>query len=109
MTHSRDIAARLVRTIIGGLGTGATLLGADEREWASATFSGARHRIDLMIRLPSSDAPPPSFLTELPEWEFDLPGEIVADCSVILAQRERSGDAGWQLPCRVELLTITAE
>lgn len=109
MIGRRDIAARLIRTVMGGLGPDATLLRADEREWASATFSGARHGIDLAIRLSASDAPPPRFLADLPELEFDLPGEIVADCSVTLSQRERISDGTWQLPCRIELLTIAAE
>lgn len=109
MTRRTDVAARLVRTVLDGLGADATLHKADEREWASATFSGARHEIDLFIRLPSADAQPPAFLAQLPEWEFNLPGEIVADCSVTLAQRERGHDGIWQLPCRIELLTIAAE
>lgn len=109
MTRHKDIAARLVRTVVGGIGPQATLLKADEREWASATFSGARHGLDLVITLPAADTPPPAFLGRLPEWEFDLPGEIVADCAVTLAQRERRADGLWQLPCRVELLTIRAE
>lgn len=98
-----------MRVVLDGIGAEATLQRADEREWASATFSGARHGLDLSIRLPSADAQPPAFLALLPEWEFDLPGEIVADCSVTLAQRERAPDGSWQLPCRIELLTIAAE
>lgn len=109
MIRRKDAAARLVQAVLDGIGTTATLHGADEREWASATFSGARHGLDLSIRLPSADAQPPAFLAQLPEWEFDLPGEIVADCSVTLAQRERGGDGTWRLPCRIELLTIAAE
>ncbi len=109
MTRRKDIAARLVRTVLGGLGPDAMLLKADEREWASATFSGARHGIDLTIRLAAADAPPPRFLADLPEWEFDLPGEIVADCSVAVGQRERGPTGAWQLPCRIEMLTIAAE
>lgn len=109
MMARKDIAARLVRTVLAGLGADATLLRADEREWASATFSGARHGIDLSIRLACADASPPAFLAQLPEWEFDLPGEIVADCMVALGQRERGAGGGWQMPCRIELLTIAAE
>lgn len=104
-----NVAARLVRTVLNGLGPDATLLGADEREWASATFSGARHGLDLAIRLAAAETPPPPFLAQLPEWEFDLPGEIVADCAVTLGQRRRLPGGGWQLPCRLELLTISAD
>lgn len=90
------------------LPSGSELLHAHEREWASATFSGARHSLDLRIPLAAPDSGAPSVLAALPDHEFDLVGEIVADCVVSLGRRETGVEGCWLL-CRIELLTIAED
>jgi hypothetical protein len=87
----------------------AELVQASEREWASATFSGARHAVSLRIPLEHSAAAPPAFIATLPDHEFDLPGQIVADC--IVTQQKRELDPAYRswLAITVELLTIGAD
>ena len=109
MSRHAATAARVVKQVTSGLGPDVELITAAEREWESATFSGTRHCLDLAIGLPQADAPPPRFLTALPDHEFDLPGEIVADCCVMLGQRETGASGQTRLHCRVELLTIRAD
>ncbi len=48
-------------------------------------------------------------LLSLPEHEFSLPGEIVADCIVSTQRRERCGSGRLWLVCTIELLTIVAD
>lgn len=102
-------ANRLCRQLLSLLGKGAELIEAQERPWASATFAGARHSVTVRVPLDSADAPLPAILAALPDHEFDLPGEIVADCTVAMQRRERCSDDSHGLCCVVELLTIAAD
>lgn len=105
----QSTAAKLIRTVMEICGEGSELVGAHEREWASATFSGARHSLDLLIPAGDGDAVLPDAVAGLPDHEFDLPGEIVADCAVTIGQRQRRADGCTRLTVHVELLTIAAD
>jgi hypothetical protein len=75
-------AQDLLSQILALLGPGIRLLHAHEREWASITFTGARHR--FVLEIPESAMIQPAILralTGLPDHEFNLRGEIVADCT----------------------------
>lgn len=54
----------------------------DERQWHSITFSGVR----ICVSMTLSVGHPPDFVArfkdELPEMEFDLSGQLVADIAV---------------------------
>ncbi|MEQ1687056.1 MAG: hypothetical protein ABL874_00605 [Sphingopyxis sp.] len=102
-------ANRLCRQLLSLFGPGTELIEAQERPWASATFVGARHSVTVRFPLGSADAPPPTILAALPNHEFDLPGEIVADCTLTMQRRERGTGGGHSLTCVVELLTIGAD
>lgn len=101
--------ATIIRQILGHIGPTCELVHAAEREWASATFAGARHIISLRLLLTPADAPAPAALAALPDHEFRLCGEIVADCTVSHGARESAGAGSAWLPCQVELLTINAD
>lgn len=80
-----------------------------EREWASATFAGARHSLEFRLPLSGPDAAMPAALAGLPDHEFSLPGDIVADCSVALRPRVRDTAGHWWLPILIEILTVNAD
>jgi hypothetical protein len=61
---------------------GGEILESSQTAWASATFSGARHRYVLGL----SDGDEPEALSNLANLEFDLPGHIVAD--IVLNERQ---------------------
>ena len=105
----QSTAAKLIHTVLDICGDGSELVGAHEREWASATFSGARHSLDLMIPANDERGALPDAVARLPDHEFDLVGEIVADCAVTVGQRCRGNDGRTRLALRVELLTIDAD
>ena len=60
----------------------ATILSHDEKSWASVTFAGARHRLELLFEGDEAIDAGELFIALLPEHEFDLPGQLVADAAV---------------------------
>lgn len=106
---ARDDAMRIYRAVATVLGPGCELVTAQERPWASATFSGARHRLRVQLALADMQSPAPAALDTLPDHEFVLPGQIVADCAVTLEQRHRDAHGRCWLLCDVEILTIGAD
>ncbi len=61
----------------------ASLLAHEEVTWSSITFTGTRH--ELMLDFDGADAVDAgeSFVADLPEHEFTIPGQLVADATVI--------------------------
>lgn len=60
----------------------ATILAHNEKPWASVTFAGARHRLELEFEGPAAILAGERFIADLPEHEFTLPGQLVADAAV---------------------------
>jgi len=95
-------------TVLDLLGPDATLISAEQYDWASATFGGARHVIAISLALPSADAPEPPILEMLPDHEFPLDRQLVADCLVKIGDRYEDED-GWHLDITIEMLTINID
>jgi hypothetical protein len=95
------VTGRIVRQLQMVAGDGSELIRTEQRDWASATFSGARHLIDLLVPAPALAR----VLASLPDHDFGLGGEIVADCTAATTGASQSGG----VPVRVELLTIVAD
>ena len=90
------------------LGPDAELVTAEQYDWESATFSGARHIIAIRLSLPDGDAPEPPILELLPDHEFPLDRQLVADCLVDIGDRYEQGDR-WYINLRIEMLTISID
>ena len=60
----------------------ATILGHDEKSWASITFAGTRHRLELAFEGAEAVEAGELFIAFLPEHEFAIPGQLVADAAV---------------------------
>jgi hypothetical protein len=102
-------ATALIQQVLHLLGPNAELVGAREREWASVSFAGARHSIDVRVRHDVGDVRPLAMLMALSDVEFTLLGEIVADCSVTHDRGVgNAADHRW-LNARIELLTVDAD
>ena len=59
--------------------------GVTTRPWSSATFEGERHRLELRLHGPA-DAVGEALdrlLVRLPEAEFSLPGQFVAEAKLV--------------------------
>lgn len=62
-------------------GQGAVLT-HEERAWASVTFAGARHLVELAFEGAEAVEAGECFIAFLPEHEFAIPGQLVADAAV---------------------------
>jgi len=72
-----------LRQALLALGEGqATVIGHNEKPWASVTFAGARHRLELLFEGEAAIEAGERFIAFLPEHEFEIPGQVVADAAV---------------------------
>ncbi len=78
--------------------TNGKILRSRETSWASASFTGIRHRFVIDL---DGDARA-DVVTGIGEREFDLPGHIVAD--ILLVEREQQDRA-----CRLTTDALTVE
>lgn len=65
----------------------AELVSHSERPWASATFSGARHEVVLRFEGIEAAIIGEALIELLPEHEFAIGGQLVADCGLVWAER----------------------
>ena len=54
----------------------------EERGWASASFAGTRHRLELLFEGPEAVEAGERLIDALPDHEFAIPGQVVADAAV---------------------------
>ncbi|HTG37489.1 hypothetical protein [Sphingomonas sp.] len=74
------------------------VLDATATRWASATFSGARHVLDLRL---SDTAAARQWLAGLAEADLPMRGHLMADCTVAHLH-----SAGGTIDVRIEALTV---
>lgn len=87
------------------LGEGhAELLRHGERPWASATFCGSRHTILLAFSGVEGAAAGERLIAALPDYEFEVPGYLVADSAVTQVNHALAPDQ--KLEVEVELLLL---
>ena len=58
------------------------VLSHGEKAWASITFSGARHTLALLFAGEEAVEAGERLIAALPEHEFAIPGQLVADAAV---------------------------
>jgi hypothetical protein len=61
----------------------AELLRHGEQPWASVTFAGTRHTLTLAFTGAEAVAAGETFIAALPEHEFAIPRQLVADATVV--------------------------
>lgn len=57
----------------------------EEKSWASITFAGSRHRVELVFEGEEAVEAGECFIALLPEHEFTIRGQLVADATVVEA------------------------
>jgi hypothetical protein len=90
-----------VMQLAGGRGE---LLRHVERPWASVTFAGTRHTLALAFSGHDAIAAGEAFIAALPEHEFAIPRQLVADAAVTSATHEMLPEP--RLTVEVELLLL---
>ncbi|WP_086616869.1 hypothetical protein [Erythrobacter tepidarius] len=79
----RRTTADRVRAALAALAQGhGTVLAHEEKAWASITFSGTRHEVVLEFCGPEAVAGGEELIERLPDHEFVLPGQLVADATI---------------------------
>ncbi len=79
----REPAAHLLDAICELASAQADLVGHHQSAWASITFSGTRHRVSLCFDGAEAVASGEAFVAALPDHEFAIPGQIVADAGIV--------------------------
>ena len=87
---------------LGG-GAGELLLHS-QRDWASATFAGSRHRFTLDYAGMEPIERAEDLIAALPDHEFRIPGQIVADAAVVAVEHRALPEPGLTLTCELLLL-----
>lgn len=85
-----------------------TVGGCEAERWASATFTGQRHRLHLTLRgTPAEvEAARAAIALRLPGAEFDLRGHLVADIAMTGAETSADGVAA---VCEMTFEALTVE
>ena len=78
----REPWAHLLDAVLRLGGSQARLLRHGERPWASATFTGTRHTVAISFAGAGAQAAGDAFIAALPEHEFAIPGQLVADAAI---------------------------
>src|SRR5688572_20416949 len=99
----REPRIRLREALLALAGGRATIVSHDEKRWASITFSGTRHRIALAFDGAEAVQAGELFIAFLPEHEFAIPHQLVADAAVI-AVDHRLEPPRMQVSCELLLL-----
>lgn len=99
LTARKTIADRVRAALLAICGGHGAVLTHEERAWASITFSGTRHELVLRFAGIEQVEAGELLIEELPEHEFRIPGQLVADACVTKVDH-RFGP--------VETLTVTA-
>lgn len=82
----------------------AQVLEQGERAWASITFSGARHHMTLYFSGEDAMAAGENFIASLPDHEFALPNQLVADATIIEAEHRMHPSPRLIVRCEMLLL-----
>ena len=75
-----------------------------ERSWASITFAGTRHRMVLVFEGAEACEAGESFIAFLPEHEFTIPGQLVADAAVVEVDHTIAPEPLMRVMCELLLL-----
>lgn len=100
----RAPADTLRRALLALAGNQATITDHKERSWASITFAGTRHRLDLVFEGVEAVEAGERFIANLPEHLFDIPGQLVADATVISVDHQLGPEPRMQVCTEVLLL-----
>ncbi|TAD81915.1 MAG: hypothetical protein EAY70_04245 [Sphingomonadales bacterium] len=78
----RTLADRVRAALMQLTGGHGTVLAHEEKAWASITFAGTRHEVVLEFCGPEAVAAGEELIERLPDHEFTLPRQLVADATV---------------------------
>ena len=78
----RELLADALLALANGKGR---IANHSEKSWASITFAGARHRVEMVFEGECEVEAGECFIAVLPEHEFTIRGQLVADANIVEA------------------------
>lgn len=96
---------RLGHSLEQRLGRALRLVDRRETPWASATFTGARHRFHFLVEDAPMGAAARADIAALAESEWHVPGHIVADVTLRWGYADAAADKD-PIMLKVEILTV---
>lgn len=100
----RSTADRLRDALLKLAGGHGRIASHTETAWASITFAGTRHRLELLFEDADGVAAGERLIEALPDHEFGIAGQLVADASVRAVDHSLLPEA--RLAVSVELLLL---
>lgn len=100
----RTPAIRLREQLLELAGGHAAIVSHEEKAWASVTFAGTRHRLLLAFEGAEAVEAGECFIAFLPEHEFAIPGQLVADAAVTEVDHNLSPNPRLAVTCELLLL-----
>ncbi len=79
---------QLLSQVVRLAGDRAEIIRHCERPWSSVTFSGARHTVVLAFTGVNELEDGDDFIAALPDHEFTIPRQIVADATITAADQQ---------------------
>jgi len=99
----KGTSERLREALLALAGGHAQIAAHREKSWASITFAGARHRLELTFEGADAVEAGEQLVAALPEHEFTMPGQLVAEATVT-AVDHRLDPPRIQVTCELLLL-----
>lgn len=100
----RTVSDRLREAVIALANHQGQIVDHRETPWASVTFAGARHTLSLLFLGANAVAAGEDFIVALPEHEFTIPGQIVADATISSCDQRMLPSARLAVTCELLLL-----
>ena len=100
----RTAADRLRDAILALSDHHARVVAKSERAWASITFAGARHTFSLIFAGEAAVEAGERFVANLPDHEFSLSGQLVADATVSEVEHRMLPSPRMIVTCEVLML-----
>ena len=104
-TRTRRSAADRVRSALADLHAHrGQVLTHTKKAWASITFAGTRHTIALLFAGEDAVEAGEHFVAALPDHEFAIPGQLVADAGVTEVEHRLLPEPRLVVQCELLLL-----
>jgi hypothetical protein len=100
----RSVSERLRAALIVLADGQGEILSVSERAWASITFEGARYTVAIAFEGDEAVDAGERFIAALPDHEFAIPGQLVAEASVVEADHRLLPSPRLSMRCELLLL-----
>lgn len=102
--HRRSSGDRLREALLALADHRGQILSHTERAWASITFAGARHTVAMLFAGQEAVDAGERFIEALPEHEFAIPQQLVADATITEAEHRLLPTPRLVVTCEILML-----